>query len=187
MREKDRTGYTLIRYLEAIAVTPMSGKDHEALVVTNVRPSTIHAALLAIGLEPGAPGGVEWDGRVARATPATGAPVHVTLREADAPPPGTPIDHYIVHADTGAAFDAQALGAPPQWVFAGSVLERGAYVADAQGLVVGLHTFGNETVSLGQALSPDSFIEEPVWIAHPTRTPAFGVAVVLRIGATPGP
>ncbi|MCW5757398.1 MAG: hypothetical protein KIT54_09200 [Phycisphaeraceae bacterium] len=181
VREQDRTGYTLIRYLEAIAVTPMSGKDHEALIVTSVRPSTIHAALLALGLEPGRPGQITWDGRVAVALPAVGAPVSVTLREADAPPPGTPIEDYIIHADTGGAFDASALGEAPAWVFAGSLLEGGAYAADAQGLVVGLHTFGTEMVSLRLAMSPDSFIEEPVWIAHPQRTPPFGTDVVLRL------
>ena len=53
VRETDRTGYRLVRYLECIAVTPVSGKDHEALIVTSVRPSTIHAALLTLGLEPG--------------------------------------------------------------------------------------------------------------------------------------
>lgn len=181
VREQDRTGYTLIRYLEAIAVTPMSGKDHEALIVTSVRPSTIHAALLTLGLEPGQPGQITWDGRQASTTPAKGAPVTVTLREADAPPPGTPIEDYIIHADTGVAFDEAALGEAPQWVFAGSLLERGVYVADAQGLVVGLHTFGTEMVSLRLAMSPDSFIEEPVWIAHPQRTPPFGTDVVLRL------
>ncbi len=184
MREKDRTGYTLIRYLECIAVTPMSGKDHEALMVTTARPSTIHAALLTIGIEPGAPGGVTWDGQQAVATPATGAPVRVTMREANQSPPGTSITGFIVHADTGAAFDEQALGEPPQWVFAGSLLEGPSYAADAEGIVVGLHTFGGELIALRQALSPDSFIEEPRWIAHPEHTPLYGTNVTLRIIAT---
>lgn len=184
MREQDRTGYTLIRYLECIAVTPMSGKDHEALMVTSVRPSTIHAALLALGLEPGAPGGVIWDGQDAVATPATGDSVSITYRTADQPAPGTPISDYIIHADTGEAFDEQALGEVPQWVFAGSLIEnRSDYVADRDGLAIGLHTFGTELIALRLAISPDSFIHPPEWIAHPERTPEFGTDVTIRISA----
>lgn len=183
VRETDRTGYTLIRYLECIAVTPMSGKDHEALLVTTVRPSTVHAALLALGLEPGQPGAISWDGREARSTAATGAPVDITLRPADQPPPGTPIAQYIVHADTGHAFDEAALGEPPTWVFAGSLTVQDRYVADGEGLVVGLHTFGSELVALRSAMSPDSFIHPPEWIAHPQRTPDFGTPVTMRITA----
>lgn len=184
VREQDRTGYTLIRYLECIAVTPDSGKDHEALMVTSVRPSTIHAALLTLGLEPGSPGGVLVDGRVTTATPATGAPVRITYRTADQPAPGAPITDYIIHADTGVAFDEGALGETPRWVFAGSILENGTdYVADVEGLTIGLHTFGTELVALRMAMSPDSFIQPPEWIAHPERTPPFGTDVTIRITA----
>jgi hypothetical protein len=183
VREQDRTGYTLIRYLECIAVTPVSGKDHEALMVTSVRPSTIHAALLTLDLAPGQPGAIFWDGQAARSTPAEGSPVLVYLREAGDEPPGTPITDFITHADTGAAFDAQALGEAPRWVFAGSLVEGSRYVGDFEGLVVGLHTFGSEVVALSTAISPDSFIEEPRWIAHPQRTPPFGTQVTLRLQA----
>ncbi|MEQ8318536.1 MAG: YdjY domain-containing protein [Phycisphaerales bacterium] len=182
VRERDRTGYTLVRYLECIAVTPTSGKDHEALIVTSVRPSTIHAALVTLALEPGAPGSVSWDGTRAIMNPATGAPVRVTYRERDEPPPGAPITDYIVHADTGESFDAKA-----NWVFAGSLFEGDRYVADAEGLVVGFHTFGSELVALRRAMSPDSFIEEPRWIAHPERTPEFGDLVTIRITAEASP
>jgi hypothetical protein len=185
VREQDRTGYTLIRYLECIAVTPASGKDHEALIVTSVRPSTIHAALLTLGLEPGAPGAVSWDGTTAVATPVTGDPVRITYRTTDEPAPGAPISDFIIHADTGEAFDEAALGQAPQWVFAGSIIENGAnYVADNEGLVVGLHTFGSELVALRTAMSPDSFIRPPEWIAHPQRTPPFGADVTIRIAAS---
>lgn len=182
VREQDRTGYTLIRYLECIAVTPTSGKDHEALIVTSVRPSLIHAALVTLDLKPGSPGSVSWDGTRAVMNPATGDPVHVTYRERGEPPPGASITDYIVHADTGGSFDARA-----QWVFAGSLFEQDRYVADADGLVVGFHTFGSELVALQRAMSPDSFIEEPRWIAHPERTPGFGDLVTIRISADGSP
>ncbi|GIW74876.1 MAG: hypothetical protein KatS3mg103_1398 [Phycisphaerales bacterium] len=181
VRETDRTGYRLVRYLEAVAVTPTSGKDHEALVVTRVRPSTIHAALLALGLTPGRPGSIAWDGQAARREPAEGPAVRVLLRAADQPPPGRPIEWFIVGDDQATAFDAQALGDRPRWVFAGSLVEDGRYAADALGLVVGLHTFGGEVVALRQPISPDSFIDRPQWIAHPQRTPPFGTSVIVRI------
>ncbi len=178
VREQDRTGYTLIRYLECIAVTPTSGKDHESLMVTSEQPSMIHAALVTIGLEPGKPGSISWDGTRAVMNPAIGDSVRVTYRESEQPPPGAPITDYIVHADTGESFDTTA-----QWVFAGSTFERDRYVGDAEGLVVGFHTFGSELVALQRTMSPDSFIEEPMWIAHPERTPEFGDLVTIRISA----
>ncbi len=185
VREKDRTGYTLIRYLECIAVTPTSGKDHESLVVTSVRPSTIHAALLTLGLEPGAPGAVSWDGQTATATPAKGDPVRITYRTSDQLAPGSPITDLITHADSGVAFNEESLGEAPQWVFAGSLIKNGTdYVADSEGLVVGLHTFGSELVALSMAMSPDSFIRPPEWIAHPERTPPYGADVTIRITAS---
>lgn len=185
VREQDRTGYTLIRYLECIAVTPSSGKDHEALMATSVRPSTIHAALLTLGLEPGSPGSILVDGRITSVTPAKGAPVRITYRTTDQPAPGSPITDYIIHADTGIAFDEEALGEVPQWVFAGSILQNETdYVADNEGLTIGLHTFGTELIALRMAMSPDSFIQPPEWIAHPERTPPFGTGVIIRITAT---
>eukprot|EP00913_Durusdinium_trenchii_P006317 g5929.t1 len=42
-------------YLEVIACTKGT-REHEALVMTEARPSHVHAALLLIGLTPGAPG-----------------------------------------------------------------------------------------------------------------------------------
>ena len=181
VRETDRTGFTLIRYLECIVVTPTSGKDHEALMVTSVRPSTIHAALLTLGLEPGDPGSIAWDGATVISSPASGGSLTITMRTADEPAPGSPITEFITHADTGEAFAAPPLPESPQWVFAGSLLVGDRYVADAEGLVVGLHTFGSELVALVTAISPDSFIEEPRWIAHPERTPPFGTDVIVRI------
>ncbi|MGD1916154.1 MAG: YdjY domain-containing protein [Phycisphaerales bacterium] len=183
VRETDRIGFTLIRYLECIVVTPTSGKDHEALMVTSVRPSTIHAALLTLGLEPGKPGSVRWDGTAIISSPASGGSVTITYRTADQPPPGVPITDFITHADTGEPFAAPPLTESPQWVFAGSLLLGDRYVADAEGLVVGLHTFGSELIALETAISPDSFIEEPRWIAHPERTPPFGTEAIVRITA----
>jgi len=183
--QRDRTGYRLVRYLEAIAVTPASGKDHEALALARITPSLFHAALLAIGLEPGSPGAIAWDGSRAVATPASGQRVTVTLRPRGAAPPGRPVREHIVHADTGEPFGHGGAGA--RWVFAGSRTEAVGggdaerYLADAQGLLVGLHTFGSEVVSLREAMSPDSWVLEPVWIANHATLPTFGMPVVVRI------
>ncbi|MEO1009071.1 MAG: YdjY domain-containing protein [Planctomycetota bacterium] len=181
VRERDRTGFVLIRYLEAVAVTPASGKDHEALVLTSARPAHVHAALLALGLEPGTPGRVAWDGRFAITSAADGPRVAVTLRPSEAPPPGEPIEQFITHADDATPF--RPGGGDPRWVFAGSLLQDDdtRYVADATGLLVGLHTFGSEVVALTTTLSPDSWIDEPEWIAHPERTPQFGASVTIRL------
>jgi len=47
--------------LEVLVCTPNT-REHEALVMTSVRPSHIHAALIALGAEPGRTGGLVWNG-----------------------------------------------------------------------------------------------------------------------------
>ncbi|MEQ8770990.1 MAG: YdjY domain-containing protein [Phycisphaerales bacterium] len=167
-------------YLEVI-VCSRGTREHEALVVTDVAPSLVHAALLAAGLEPGAPGGVSLtaDGDIARTAP-TGDAARVTFRVSDQDQPIDP-RVWAVHADTGAPLAA----GDASFVFAGSVMRersgRAWYAADAEGTLVGLATFGTETVALTDAISHASAIDEPAWIADRSRVPDKGTPVVVRI------
>ena len=65
-------------YLEVAVCTPDT-KEHEALVVTRVKPSDVHAALLAAGLEAGEPGTWTWENKKLVAHPPKGGPVEVVL------------------------------------------------------------------------------------------------------------
>ncbi len=76
-------------YLETLVCTPMT-REHEALLITRVEATHIHAALLALGLEPGQPGRVEWDGSVVRTIPPTGPLIDVRFIVNDATNPGSP-------------------------------------------------------------------------------------------------
>ncbi len=185
-------------YLELVACAPDS-REHESLIVTRARPSHVHAALLMLGLEPGAPGRFEpRDGR-AVAVPAAGPALEIELawREGDAPRRAGPGD-WIVSAKTGRRFGDAGAGqgdedTRPVWLFCGSrfVLRpdpaggerREVYDADGTGVVIGLHTFGSEVIGLGRTLSPDAATLEPEWIADAARVPALGTPVAVRLRA----
>lgn len=177
-------------FLEVIVCSPDT-REHESLVVTPVAPSAIHAALLAIGAEPGAPGGFVQEVPV----PATGQRVRVGL--------GTPIE-TLVETETGVDPKGTALKwqTPSSWivnietdehmpeggfVFAGSrMTQRGGrvfYDADGAGNIVGLATFGNEVVAPALTFSPEASVEAPVWIADVSNVPAQATPVVVRVTA----
>ncbi|MFN0011550.1 MAG: YdjY domain-containing protein [Phycisphaerales bacterium] len=183
-------------YLELLVCGPDS-REHESLVMTRAKPSHIHAALLMLGLEPGAPGRFESrDGR-AVAIAAAGPEVAVEFEYAggDGKKVIARPAEWIKSAKDGRGFDgAGGTGVaktPPVWVFSGSRFvkrpdpatgqHREVYDADGTGVVVGLHTFGSEVVGLRQALSPDSARLEPEWIADTARVPKMGTSVVVRL------
>lgn len=175
-------------YLEVICCN-RDTREHEALVVTTVRPSLVHAALLAAGAEPGSPGGWRQDGETLVPVPARGDPVVVTLvvRGAD----GAPVEHdpaaWIREAGGGRTL--RELVPDSAWVFAGSRMRRfrGAevYDADGTGQLVGLHTFGSETIAWTHVESPDSWIDEPRWLADARTVPPIGTPVTVRLRLGP--
>lgn len=89
-------------------------KEHEAIVAARSSAKLVHAALLAIGLDPGRP--VSFDPEY---VPAKGAKVKVRLRwkDADGTPHDAPAQDWIRNAQTGKPLDAD-------WVFAGSAFWR---------------------------------------------------------------
>ncbi|GJQ28554.1 MAG: hypothetical protein HBSAPP03_04380 [Phycisphaerae bacterium] len=170
-------------YLEVLACIPDT-KEHESLVVTRALPSHVHAALLLAGLTPGTPGTWDWEGATIRPVPPTGPRVRVTAVYGHG-------DHehvesltdWVVDVNDGRTMTASA-GAD-HFVFAGSqMLERrgvSRYRADGEGCVVGLATFGGETIAWTRLFNPDASLEEPRWIAEPAKVPEFGTPVVVRI------
>jgi hypothetical protein len=200
VNDRDTLGDYLVVFLECVVTTPRAEKDHETLVVADIRPSNLHAALLAIGLDPGAPGDWEWDRRQVQRVPARGDEVVVTLRwEA---PGGEVIERdareLIVNEKTGEHFGGSA------WVFAGSIEDSQAgagalppepgpvpdapppprsplYAADATGLLVGLATFGTEVIAWREVISHAADVDTPVWIADRATTPAIGTKVTVRV------
>lgn len=196
-------------YLELIACTPDT-REHEALLMTTAKAAHIHAALLLIGLEPGAPGRLDFASSAQSNTPPPpgqapaprpagtkptiiaprGPIIDVELLWTDAlKRPRTARPHqWIKNADTGENFPASV-----QFVFGGSRFThrqgpdtnlREFYQADADGTLISLATFGTDTIGPARVFSPDAGVDEPVWIADATATPTIGTKVTVRLRPT---
>lgn len=174
---------TPVVYLELVACIPDT-KEHEALVVASVKPSNVHAALLLIGLQPGKPGGWEYDNERLIPVDPKGDAVDVTLTFTGA----DNVEHtlrpedIIVSIVGGDSFTTKFKG---HWVFAGSrvVTRQGRewYDADGAGMLIGLATFGAETIAWSRTFSPDADVQAPDWIADRTKVPAAGTNVRITI------
>ena len=162
------------------AVCRAGTREHESLLVINLPPNRVHAALLLIGLQPGQPGRWEQlpDGASVRRFPPEGDAVDAWVEVA-----GTrvPLSSWIRDPVRGRWFPEQP------WVFAGSRMrqlppERGGgeqYVADATGSVIGIVTFGDEVVSFREVLSDKVETDAPEWQAATERMPEAGTRVTL--------
>jgi hypothetical protein len=172
------------QYLEVMACIPDS-KEHEAVLLTKAKPSQVHAALLLIGLEPGSPGVWNWEGEKLEAVTPKGARVKVTAVYT--------LDgkvHEVNPADWVLNVQTQKTLAQSEpdgrWVFAGSQMIRiqsqEIYRADGpDGTLIGLHTFGGETLAWSRMYNPDAGVEEPRWIVNPATLPPYDTPVVVRI------
>lgn len=168
-------------YLELLVCSPDT-REHEALVVTSVTPSHLHAGLLAIGLEPGRPGSFRIDGREVVAVDPIGPTVEVLVK-IEGGSAFVPLLAWTKHRDRGTSLldDGAAM------LFAGSrmVTRQGRewYDADGAGTIIGLTTFGGEVVSLSTTISPEAGVAEPVWLADNDLVPPFGTPVTVRVQA----
>jgi hypothetical protein len=176
---------TPVVYLELLVTGPNS-REHESLVVTTVKPSAIHAGLLAAGLEAGHP--VAWrGGRIDRAAAGPRVRVEVAVVGKEGEGEGKEgVGGFVDLASWAVNQETQEhLPSAEEWglVFAGSLLDERGYAADKTGTIVGLTGFGTEVVAASWGLSPQAAIDEPVWIVDKERVPAFGAEVVVRIRA----
>ena len=157
-------------------------REHESLLAIEVPPSTIHACLLLAGGVPGAPG--SWkagtDGTSVVRVPPTGSRLELFVR---LPSGDVPVSGWI-HDPVG----ARAFPAHP-WVFAGSRMRPNTpsmgpgehYVADRTGSIVGIVTFGDETIACDEVLSDKADVDAPQWQARTDRMPEPGTRVQLVI------
>lgn len=157
-------------------------REHESLLAIEVPPSTIHACLLLAGGVPGAPGSWKTGAggtSVVRVRP-TGSRLELFVR---LPSGDVPISAWI-HDPVG----ARAFPAHP-WVFAGSRMRPNTpsmgpgehYVADRTGSIVGIVTFGDETIACDEVLSDKADVDAPQWQARTERMPEPGTRVQLVI------
>ncbi|MCE2882701.1 MAG: YdjY domain-containing protein [Planctomycetaceae bacterium] len=163
-------------------------RDHEALFVFEGKSSEVHAALLLAGFAQGAPG--RWrelqtaDGSFAlEKIPPTGDRVSVTVEIAgDAP---RPLDFFVRASPVAPA--REGMRPPSDFVFAGSRFVRSTrtgverYVADGSGSLIGLVTFGDETIAAFDVLPDQTSAAEPVWEVWTERMPKPGTAVTVTL------
>lgn len=165
-------------YLEMLVTAPDS-REHEALVVARIKPSNLHAALLAAGFESGAPISRDKDGKP---VPAHGDALRVLVSPLDDehhPEKFIPITDWVMRVD-----DESALIDSQRWtglVFAGSLLTSKGYAADRAGTLISLTSFGDEVIAPTWTVSDKADIDEPVWIANRDLLPKKGTPVVVRI------
>lgn len=182
---------TPITYLEVMVCT-RDTKEHEALVMSVARAAHVHAALLLVGLEPGAPGSWSFEPVARRMTdtPPKGPRLDVTVvtRNADGVERESRLSDWAVNQKDGRTLTS-TIGAPEEgaWVFAGSrekmIEGKNVYKADADGTLIGLCTFGSETIAWSGVLSPESMVQAPEWIADTKSVPPAGTKVVIRVRA----
>lgn len=171
---------TPLVFLELVACTPDT-REHESLVVTGVPPSSIHAGLLAIGAEAGSPGVVRVTDDGVERVPPTGDEIEVTFEVGGER--WTPADWIGV--ERPGEIEPDPLPGELVFRFAGSMfVERGGgrvYAADAAGTLIGLTTFGSETVAAGRVVSPRSRVDTPMFVVRRTDFPVFGTPVRVRL------
>jgi hypothetical protein len=138
-----------------------------------------------IGLTPGAPGGWEWKEKTLLPILPTGDAVDVAfVVERDGTSKEEAAPTWIVNAATGKTL-ADEMSGGEGFVFAGSgFVTRGGgerYAADGAGTLIGLATFGTETIAWKRVFSPESSVDEPVWAVKRDVQPSAGTSVVVRI------
>ncbi len=189
---------TPLVYLE-VAVCSRNSREYEALVVTDALPSHVHAALLLMGIEPGKPGGWRRATGEGRATPTapTGPPLDVTLIYTARDGVRRAVDPaaWIIDVRTRRSLRDRAGLPDAPWIFAGSTFAPRPdgpgeyYKADIEGTLIGLATFGTETIAWPGVFSPEASVQAPEWIADDAQVPPVGTKVTVRVHAreTAGP
>lgn len=193
--EFDAVAVLVEGFLEAYVCTT-STREHESLFVFDGKASEIHAALLVAGLVPGEPGG--WSepaddaeaieaGFVALAPRGTEVAVEVVLPDGSRRGIASFARCSPIAFGIGSDGGREAPNPPSRFVFAGSRFrtrpdgtER--YLADDSGSLVGLVTFGDETVASLEVIPDQASVAAPVFEAAPDRMPVPGTLVRIRIG-----
>lgn len=174
-----------VGWLEQV-VCARNTRDHEAILVVDVLPSQVHAALVLLGLVPGTPGYWQFEqpdgetrARVKRIQPV-GDPIRIGVRRV----PGDrttdePISGWIVDAEDDSEFTEQP------WVFGGSSFFRPTpdalelYAADQSGSLVGLVTFGDEVLGVKGVRSDQVGVDAALWAVRSEVVPSPGTRVEL--------
>jgi hypothetical protein len=157
-------------------------KEYESILATDAQGSHVHAALLALGLDPGRAG--YWqrlgDGNSVYSPPA-GAPLEITLRWRDAQgrDQQAPAHQWLAAQESGNA------PRPFGWVFVGSSpVEEGPYWADQTGDIISLANYEASVIDVPFASSRDNSLL--TFAARTAAIPPEGTPVTVTIRPAAG-
>lgn len=157
-------------------------KDYESLLKTDVKPSTLHAAILALGLRPGKP--AEWTtlpGQEPVFAPPRGAQLDITLRTKDKDGKV----HEVPATDWLLVAGGKKAAKPSRWVFVGSnILDDGKYWADVDGHHISVANFASSVIDVPFESSDKNALRD--FAAEGKKVPAKDTPVEVVITALAG-
>jgi hypothetical protein len=147
--------------------------EHESVLRTPVKPSDLHTALLAVGLEPGEP--VRYSEGLKKWLPPRGPPLQISIEWAkDGKTIAYPANRLMRNVKTQKEMPATT------WIFAGSrQMPDGNYAADATGYVVSVVNFDLTVIDIPQLASNSNELLE--WQRNPALVPPRGTKVTMVI------
>jgi hypothetical protein len=153
------------------------GQEHESVLRTDARPSTIHFGLLALGIQPGVPAHLDDLNKLW--FPPTGDPVKISCS-------------YVLNGKTVFVPARRMMRSvkthdempPIDWVFDGSrMLPDGRYAADMAGYVVSIVNFDLTMIDVPELASNAN--ETLEWEYDPDWVPVKGTPVTMILEADP--
>jgi hypothetical protein len=149
------------------------GSEHESVLRTPAKPSDIHTALLAIGLQPGKP--LSYSEAANKWLPPQGPPLNINLEwEKDGKTVSVPA--YRTMRDLKTKKEMKAT----HWVYCGSrVMDDGAFAADVTGYVVSVVNFDLTLIDIPELASNSN--ETLEWERNPDTAPPARTKVVMVI------
>ncbi len=171
-------------WLELLVCSPRT-REHEAILVTDAKPSHLHLAMLTIGLKPGRPMWWERTETELHPHPPMGDEVEVAiLVEKDGQTLEHPAAHWIIHGETREKMPDS------RFLFTGSrfreVQGQRVYLADYEGTVLSLVNFGDDLLVRRTDEQGGQDHGNPDWVPNTELIPPVGTTVVIRLRpATP--
>ena len=155
------------------------GQEHESVLRTDARPSSIHFGLLALGEKPGEPAHLDQTSQMWY--PPTGPPVKISCQYVLNGKTITVTANRMMRSDKTKAEMPAAT-----WVFDGSrLLPDGRYAADLTGYVVSIVNFDLTMIDVPKLASNAN--ETLEWEYNPDLVPPTGSPVTMIIEPAPEP
>jgi hypothetical protein len=153
------------------------GQEHESVLRTDARPSSIHFGLLALGLKPGEPAHLDETNQMWY--PPTGPPIKISCQYTLNGKSITVTANRMMRSDKTKQEMPEAT-----WVFDGSrLLPDGRYAADLTGYVASIVNFDLTMIDVPKLASNAN--ETLEWEYNPDLVPATGTPVTMIIEPSP--